>query len=526
MRNEKELLFDIEAREKIKQGVDKLANAVKVTLGAKGRNVVIESDYGYPIITKDGVTVAKSIFLEDKFENLGAQLIKEVASRTNDSAGDGTTTSSVLAQSIYNTGIKYVTAGANPIDLKRGIDKAVASVVKSLHKQAKPIKTNKEIEQIATISGNNESSIGKMIANAMEKVGKDGVITIETANGTKDELKTVEGMQFDRGFISPYFVTDGTKMEAVYENPYILLCDKKISAMKDLILILERVQQTGRALIIIAENIEGEAINALIMNKVKAGLKVVAVKAPEFGEKKNRILKDIATLTGATVFSDSTGTKTAEATLDQLGEAKKIVVSGDSTTIIEGLGLVCNIDKRKKELKEQIKNETGNDKLELKERLAKLSGGVAVIYVGANTELELGEKRDRYDDALHATRAAVEEGIVAGGGTALINALSSLEKVKTENADESLGFNIIKTAIESPLRTIVENAGLEGSVILNEVKKTGKGYNVKTDKYEDLIASGVIDPVKVTRLALENSASVAGLLLTTECIVARKYKEE
>ena len=519
----KEILFDVEARNKIKKGVDALANAVKVTLGPKGRNVVIDKKFGAPTVTKDGVTVAKEIELSDPVENMGAQLVKEVASKTNDAAGDGTTTATVLAQAIYTAGIKSVTAGANPMDLKRGIDKAVISIVKNLKEQAKPIANSDEIAQIATISGNNDPAIGNRIAEAMKVVGKDGVITVEEAKGTEDELKTVEGMQFDRGYLSPYFVTNPEKMETELENPLILIHDKKISSLKDVLPILEKAQQTGRPLLIIAEDIDGEALAALVVNKIRGSLKIAAVKAPGFGDRRKAMLEDIATLTGGTLISEDQGYKLEAADIPQLGQAEKVVIDKDNTTIVNGAGDAELIKGRVNQIKAQVESTTSDyDKEKLQERLAKLAGGVAVIYVGAATEVEMKEKKDRVDDALHATRAAVEEGIVAGGGTALIRAIGALGGIKSENDDEDHGINIVRTAIEAPLRTIVNNAGGEGSVVVNKVKEGSAdfGYNAKTNVYENLIETGVIDPVKVTRLALENAASISGLLLTTECVIA------
>jgi chaperonin GroEL len=519
----KEILFDVEARNKVKKGVDALANAVKVTLGPKGRNVVIDKKFGAPTVTKDGVTVAKEVELADPAENMGAQLVKEVASKTNDAAGDGTTTATVLAQAIYSAGIKSVTAGANPMDLKRGIDAAVKSVVKNLQEQSQPIEKTEEIAQVGTISGNNDIEIGKRIAEAMNVVGKDGVITVEEAKGTEDELKTVEGMQFDRGYLSPYFVTNADKMEVELENPLLLIHDKKISALKDVLPVLEKSQQTGRPLLIIAEDVDGEALAALVVNKIRGSLKIAAVKAPGFGDRRKAMLEDIAILTGGVVISEEQGYQLENADVPMLGEAEKVVIDKDNTTLVNGAGDAELIKARVNQIKAQIESTSSDyDKEKLEERLAKLSGGVAVIYVGAATEVEMKEKKDRVDDALHATRAAVEEGIVAGGGTALIRAIDSLSGLKGENDDQDHGINIVKIAIESPLRTIVENAGGEGSVVVNKVKEgTGDyGYNARTNVYENLIESGVIDPVKVTRLALENSASISGLLLTTECVIA------
>ena len=519
----KQIFFDSEAREKLKRGVDTLANAVKVTLGPKGKNVILDRKFGAPTVTKDGVSVAKEIELKDPVENMGAQLVKEVASKTADAAGDGTTTATVLAQAIYNFGIKYVAAGANPMDIKRGIDKAVIKVVENLKKQAQPINNSSEIEQVATISANNDSEVGKMIANAMEKVGKDGVITVEEAKGTETEVKTVEGMQFDRGYLSPYFVTNTEKMEANLENPYILIYDKKISNMKDLLPVLEQVAQTGKALLIIAEDIDGEALATLVVNKIRGALKIAAVKAPGFGDRRKAILEDIAVLTSSSVVSEERGFTLESTTIDMLGRAEKVTIDKDNTIIVNGAGQESEIKSRINQIKTQIESTTSDyDKEKLQERLAKLSGGVAVLYIGAATEVEMKEKKDRVDDALHATRAAVEEGIVAGGGTALIRALEALEDLKGDNEDQNHGIDIIKKAIQAPLRAIVENTGAEPSVVVQRVKE-GKGdfgYNARTDVYENLIATGVIDPVKVTRLALENASSISALLLTTECVVA------
>jgi len=525
----RELKFDIEARDQLKSGIDQLASAVKVTLGPKGRNVVIEKKFGAPQVTKDGVTVAKEIELKDKFENLGAQMVKEVASKTNDDAGDGTTTATVLAQSIINVGIKNVTAGANPMDLKRGIDKAVKKVVDSLKKQSHDVgDTNDKIEQIATISANNDSVIGKLIANAMKSAGREGVITVEEAKGTEDELKTVEGMQFDRGYISPYFVTDTDKMEAVMEQPYILLTDKKISTMKDLMPILEPAVQSGKGLMIIAEDIEGEALATLVVNKIRGSLKVAAVKAPGFGDRRKEMLEDIAILTGGTVITEEKGLTLEGATLEMLGTCEKIVTDKENTTVVNGDGAKENIAARVNQIKSQIEASTSDyDKEKLQERLAKLAGGVAVIYVGAASEVELKEKKDRVDDALSATRAAVEEGIIPGGGVAYIRATEELEGMKGENEDETTGVAIIKRAIEEPLRQIVENAGIEGSVIVQKVKegKADYGYNARTNQYENLYESGVIDPTKVARVAIENAASIAGMFLTTECVIVEEEEE-
>ncbi|TAF32261.1 MAG: chaperonin GroEL [Cytophagales bacterium] len=519
----KTIIFDTDARDKLKKGVDALANAVKTTLGPKGRNVIIDKKFGAPTVTKDGVTVAKEIELKDVVENMGAQLVKEVASKTADSAGDGTTTATVLAQAIFNIGLKNVTAGANPMDLKRGIDKAVTAVVAHLKSQSKPISNSEEIAQVATISANNDTEIGQMIADAMNKVGKDGVITVEEAKGTETEVKTVDGMQFDRGYLSPYFVTDTENMTAELANPYILIYDKKISSMKELLPVLEAVAQSGRPLVIISEDVDGEALATLVVNKIRGALKIVAVKAPGFGDRRKAMLEDIAILTGGTLIAEERGYKLENASINYLGRADKVVVDKDNTTIINGMGAKEDIEARVKEIKAQIEKTTSDyDREKLQERLAKLSGGVAILYIGAATEVEMKEKKDRVDDALHATRAAVQEGIVAGGGVALLRAISCLDNVKTNNEDQVTGVNIIRTALESPLRTIVSNAGLEASVIIQKVKE-GEGdfgYNARENKYENMFAAGVIDPTKVTRLALENAASIASLLLTTECVVA------
>jgi chaperonin GroEL len=525
----KELFFDSEAREKMKRGVDTLANAVKVTLGPKGRNVIIDKKFGSPSITKDGVSVAKEIELEDPVENMGAQLVKEVASKTADQAGDGTTTATVLAQSIYTIGSKNVAAGANPMDLKRGIEKAVEAIVGDLKKQSRAITTSKEIAQVATISANNDSEIGKMISSAMEKVGREGVITVEEARGTETEVKTVEGMQFDRGYLSAYFVTNTDKMEVELEKPFILISEKKVSSMKELLPVLEAVAQTGRPLLIISEDVDGEALATLVVNKMRGALKVAAVKAPGFGDRRKAMLEDIAILTGGTVIAEERGFKLENATIEYLGQAEKVIIDKDNTTIVNGAGTKDNIDNRVNQIKAQIENTTSDyDREKLQERLAKLSGGVAILYIGAATEVEMKEKKDRVDDALHATRAAVEEGIVAGGGVALIRAIQALDKLKGENEDQLTGINIIRLAVESPLRTIVANAGGEGSVVINAVKagKDDFGYNAREDKYENMIAAGIIDPTKVTRLALENAASIAGMLLTTECVIADKPANE
>jgi chaperonin GroEL len=522
------ITFDVDARAKLKRGVDQLADAVKVTLGPKGRNVVIDKKFGAPNITKDGVTVAKEIELEDPIENMGAQMVREVASKTSDVAGDGTTTATVLAQAIVREGLRNVTAGANPMDLKRGIDIAVGSVVDELKKLSRPISGKKEIAQVGSISANNDATIGELIAEAMEKVGKDGVITVEEAKGIETELNVVEGMQFDRGYLSPYFVTDPDTMEAVLENPYILIHDKKISSMKDLLPILEKVAQSGRSLLIIAEDLEGEALATLVVNKLRGTLKIAAVKAPGFGDRRKAMLEDIAVLTGGTVISEEKGFKLENTLLDSLGVAKKIVVDKDNTTVVEGAGTKDEIKRRINEIKSQIEKTTSDyDKEKLQERLAKLSGGVAVLRIGASTEIEMKEKKARVEDALHATRAAVEEGIVPGGGVALIRALGGLDEKflkKLTNEDVRTGVEIVRRSLEEPLRQIVANAGLEGSVVVNEVKngKDGYGFNAATETYEDLLKSGVIDPTKVTRSALQNAASVAALLLTTEATIVEK----
>ncbi|WP_144605334.1 chaperonin GroEL [Algoriphagus algorifonticola] len=519
----KELFFDTDARDRLKKGVDALADAVKVTLGPKGRNVIIDKKFGAPTITKDGVSVAKEIELEEPIENMGAQLVKEVASKTADNAGDGTTTATVLAQSIFNVGIKNVAAGANPMDLKRGIDKAVAAVVARLKENSKEISTSKEIAQVATVSANNDEEIGQMISDAMDKVGKDGVITVEEAKGTETEVKTVEGMQFDRGYLSPYFVTNTEKMEAELESPYILIYDKKISSMKELLPVLEPVAQSGKPLVIISEDVDGEALATLVVNKIRGALKVAAVKAPGFGDRRKAMLEDIAILTGGTVISEERGFKLENATVDMLGRAEKINIDKDNTTVVNGAGDPNAIKGRIAEIKAQIEKTTSDyDREKLQERLAKLSGGVAILYIGAATEVEMKEKKDRVDDALHATRAAVQEGVVVGGGVALVRAIDALADLKGSNEDQDTGINIIRQAIESPLRTIVLNAGGEPSVVINKIRenKGNYGYNARTDQYEDLFAAGVIDPTKVTRLALENAASIAALLLTTECVVA------
>jgi chaperonin GroEL len=517
----KEIKFDVEARDGIKRGVDALANAVKVTLGPKGRNVIIGKSFGAPIVTKDGVSVAKEIELSDELENMGAQMVKEVASKTNDLAGDGTTTATVLAQAIVKEGLKNVAAGANPMDLKRGIDQAVEAIVKDLEKQAKKVGDSSEmIKQVASISANNDEMIGDLIATAFGKVGKEGVITVEEAKGTETYVDVVEGMQFDRGFLSPYFVTNSEKMTTELENPYILLFDKKISTMKDLMPILEPVAQSGKPLLIIAEDVDGEALATLVVNKLRGALKIAAVKAPGFGDRRKAMLEDIAILTGGTVISEERGFTLENATLDMLGTAEKVDINKDNTTIVNGAGSNKDIKDRVGQIKSQIENTTSDyDKEKLQERLAKLAGGVAVLYVGAASEVEMKEKKDRVDDALNATRAAVEEGIVAGGGVALIRAKSVLEKLKAANFDQETGISIIARAIEAPLRIIVENAGGEGSVVVSKIleSKGNQGYDAKNDKYVDMLKEGIIDPKKVTRIALENAASVAGMILTTEC---------
>lgn len=526
----KQVKYNIEARDALKKGVDTLANAVKVTLGPKGRNVIIEKKFGSPAITKDGVTVAKEIELKDALENMGAQMVKEVASKTADQAGDGTTTATVLAQAIITPGIKSVAAGANPMDLKRGIDKAVATVVENLRKQSQAVGEDiNKIKQVATISANNDEVIGSLIAEAMEKVGKDGVITVEEAKGTETEVKTVEGMQFDRGYLSPYFVTNSEKMEAELENPYILIYDKKISNMKELLPILEKQVQTGKPLLIISEDLDGEALATLVVNKIRGSLKVAAVKAPGFGDRRKAMLEDIAILTGGTVISEERGYKLENADLSFLGQAEKVVVDKDNTTIINGSGNAEDIKARVNQIKAQIETTTSEyDREKLQERLAKLSGGVAVLYVGATTEVEMKEKKDRVDDALHATRAAVEEGIVAGGGVAFIRASSALADLKGENEDEKIGIDIIRRAIEEPLRQICNNAGIEGAIVVQKVKegKDDYGYNARKDVFENLISAGVIDPTKVSRVALENAASIASMLLTTEAVLADEPEEE
>lgn len=525
----KEIKFNMDARSLMKEGADALANAVKVTLGPKGRNVVLDKKFGAPQITKDGVTVAKEIELEDRFQNMGAQMVKEVASKTNDQAGDGTTTATVLAQAIINVGLKNVTAGANPMDLKRGIDKAVETVVANLKKQSQSVGDDySKIEQVGTISANNDAYIGKLIADAMSKVKKEGVITVEEAKGTTTEVKVVEGMQFDRGYISPYFMTNPDKMEAVLDAPQILITDKKISSMKDLLPILEPIARDGKSLLIIAEDVDGEALTTLVVNRLRGTLKIAAVKAPGFGDRRKEMLQDIATLTGGMVISEERGFTLENATPDMLGSAEKVTIDKENTTIVNGAGDKKAIEERVAQIKKQIETTTSDyDREKLHERLAKLAGGVAVLYVGAASEVEMKEKKDRVDDALSATRAAVEEGIVAGGGVAYVRAIADLHKIKVDNEDEQTGINIVARAIEEPLRMIAENAGVEGSVVIQRVKE-GKGdfgYNARTDKYEDMFSAGVIDPTKVARVALENAASVAGMFLTTECVIADKKEE-
>ena len=525
----KEIKYDVEARELLKQGVDALADAVKVTLGPKGRNVIIEKKFGAPHITKDGVSVAKEIELSDQFANLGAQMVKEVASKTNDDAGDGTTTATVLAQAIIGVGLKNVTAGANPMDLKRGIDKAVEAVVNDLKKQSQAVGNDiSKIEQVATISANNDNTIGKLIAEAMGKVSKEGVITVEEAKGTETHVDVVEGMQFDRGYLSAYFMTDSEKMEAVLEKPYILITDKKVSTMKELMSVLEPVAQNGRSLLVIAEDVDGEALAALVVNKLRGALKIAAVKAPGFGDRRKEMLEDIAILTGGTVVSEDKGLKLDEVTLDMLGSADKVVITKETTTIVDGTGSSQAIDARVAQIRKQMETSTSDyDKEKLAERLAKLAGGVAVLYVGAATEVEMKEKKDRVEDALAATRAAVEEGFIPGGGVAYIRSVNALENMKGDNEDETTGIHIVKRAIEEPLRQIVKNAGGEGSVVVNKVKegKDAFGYNARTETYEDMFKAGIIDPTKVARVALENAASVASMFLTTECVVSDKKEE-
>ena len=526
----KDIKFNLEARDQMKQGVDQLANAVKVTLGPKGRNVIIEKKFGAPQITKDGVTVAKEVELADPFQNAGAQLVKSVASKTGDDAGDGTTTATVLAQAIVREGLKNVAAGANPMDLKRGIDKAVAAVVESIKQQSEPVASDyQKIEQVATVSANNDPEIGKLLADAMQKVSKDGVITIEEAKGRDTTIGVVEGMQFDRGYLSSYFVTDTEKMECVMENPYILIYDKKISNLKDFLPILEPAVQSGRPLLVIAEDVDSEALTTLVVNRLRTQLKICAVKAPGFGDRRKAMLQDIAILTGGLVISEDTGLKLEQATIDMLGSCDKVTVSKDNTTIVNGRGQKELIQDRINQIKNEIANTTSDyDKEKLQERLAKLSGGVAVLYVGAPSEVEMKEKKDRVDDALCATRAAIEEGIVAGGGVAYIRATKSLDGLTGENADETTGIRIVERAIEEPLRQIVENAGLEGSVVVNNVKneKGDYGYNARADRYEDLRKAGIIDPAKVARVALENAASIAGMFLTTECVICEAKEDK
>ncbi len=525
----KELLFNVDARAKLKKGVDHLAEAVKVTLGPKGRNVVIDKKFGSPTVTKDGVTVAKEVELSDPIENMGAQMVKEVATKTSDLAGDGTTTATVLAQAIFREGLKNVTAGANPMELKRGIDRAVESVVEHLKAISTPSAGKKEIAQVGTISANNDKEIGNLIAEAMEKVGKDGVITVEEAKGLETTLETVDGMQFDRGYLSPYFVTDPEKMEAVLDDPYLLIHDKKVSAMKELLPILEKVAQTGKPLLLIAEDVEGEALATLVVNKLRGTLKVCAVKAPGFGDRRKEMLRDVAVLTAGQVISEEVGFKLENATLNDLGRAKRVVVDKDNTTIVDGRGKEGDIQGRINEIKAAIDKSTSDyDKEKLQERLAKLSGGVAVINVGAATETEMTEKKARVEDALHATRAAVEEGIVPGGGVALLRAQTALEKIKGTE-DEKIGVEIVRRSLEEPIRMIAQNAGAEGSIVVERVRESKEkhfGYNAQSDTFEDLVKAGVIDPTKVTRTALQNAASIAGLLLTTECVVVEKKEEK
>jgi chaperonin GroEL len=525
----KDIFFNVDARDRLKKGVDALANAVKVTLGPKGRNVIIDKKFGAPSITKDGVSVAKEIELKDPVENMGAQMLKEVASKTADAAGDGTTTATVLAQAIVSAGLKNVAAGANPMDLKRGIDKAVAAVIENLHKQSQEVgNDNKKIEQVATISANNDSTIGKLIAEAMKRVKKEGVITVEEAKGTETTVEVVEGMQFDRGYISPYFITDVEKMQAVLESPLILIYEKKISSMKELLPVLEKAVQTGKPILIIAEDVDGEALQTLVVNRLRSSLKIAAIKAPGFGDRRKAMLEDIAILTGGVFISEERGFKLENAELNYLGKAEKVTIDKDNTTIVGGSGKKADIAARVSQIKSQIESTTSDyDKEKLQERLAKLAGGVAVLYVGAATEVEMKEKKDRVDDALSATRAAVEEGIVPGGGVAYIRATEALDKLKGANEDETTGIAIIRRAIEEPLRQIVANAGLEGAVVVQKVRE-GKGdfgYNARTDKYENLLGAGVIDPTKVTRIALENAASIAAMLLTTECVLAESKED-
>ncbi len=526
----KQINFNSDAREKLKEGIDALANAVKVTLGPKGRNVVIQKSFGAPTITKDGVSVAKEVELEDAVANMGAQMVKEVASKTADAAGDGTTTATVLAQAMVNAGLKNVAAGANPMDLKRGIDKAVKAVIANLKEQSEQIGEDfNKIQQVAAISANNDDTIGTLIADAMKRVTKDGVITVEEAKGTDTEVKEVIGMQFDRGYLSPYFITDAEKMEAEYENPYLLITDKKISNMQDLVPVLEKSLQTGRPLLIIAEDVESQALGVLVVNRLRAGLKVVAVKAPGFGDRRKAMLEDIAILTGGTVISEEQGYKLENAGLEHLGSCERVTVDKDNTTVVGGKGTAANIKARIAQIKQQIEATTSDyDREKLQERLAKLAGGVAVLYVGAATEVEMKEKKDRVDDALHATRAAIEEGIVPGGGVALVRAIDSLKKVKGANDDEEYGVAIVRKALEAPIRIIAENAGVDGSLVFHKVAE-GKGdfgYNARTDEYQDMKKAGIIDPTKVARIALENAASIAALVLTTECVISEKPKKE
>ncbi|MFQ5797479.1 MAG: chaperonin GroEL [Bacteroidota bacterium] len=525
----KMIVFDADARGALKRGVDQLADAVKVTLGPKGRNVILDKKFGPPTVTKDGVTVAKEIELEDQVENMGAQMVREVATKTSDVAGDGTTTATVLAQAIFREGLKNVTAGANPMDLKRGIEIAVQKVIETLKSMSRTIEDKKEIAQVGTVSANNDSAIGELIANAMDKVGKDGVITVEEAKGTETTMEVVEGMQFDRGYLSPYFVTDAETMEAALEDPYILIHDKKISTMKDLLPILEKIAQAGRSIVVIAEEVEGEALATLVVNKLRGTLRVCAVKAPGFGDRRKAMLEDIAVLTNGTVISEEKGFKLENAQLSYLGTAKKVTIDKDNTTIVEGAGKKEEIKKRINEIKMQIEKTTSDyDKEKLQERLAKLSGGVAVLKVGAATEIEMKERKARVEDALHATRAAVEEGIIAGGGVPFLRATTKLDGIKVENEDQRIGIEIVRRALEEPIRWIVNNAGLEGSVIVNKVKegKDDFGFNAQTEQFENLLKSGVIDPTKVARIALENATSVAGLILTTEAVVCEKPEKE
>ncbi|HLP92440.1 MAG: chaperonin GroEL [Chitinophagales bacterium] len=525
----KQINFNTEAREKLKEGVDALANAVKVTLGPKGRNVVIQKSFGAPAITKDGVTVAKEVELEDAVANMGAQMVREVASKTADAAGDGTTTATVLAQAMVTAGLKNVAAGSNPMDLKRGIDKAVKTIVANLKEQSEQIGDDfKKIQQVAAISANNDETIGTLLADAMKRVSKDGVITVEEAKGTDTYVEEVIGMQFDRGYLSPYFITDAEKMVADYENPFILITDKKISNMQDLVPVLEKSLQTGRPLLIIAEDVDSQALGVLVVNRLRAGLKVVAVKAPGFGDRRKAMLEDIAILTGGTVISEEQGYKLENAGLEHLGQCGRITVDKDNTTIVDGKGKAADIKARTSQIKQQIDATTSDyDREKLQERLAKLAGGVAVLYVGAATEVEMKEKKDRVDDALHATRAAIEEGIVPGGGVALVRAIKSLDGMKGENEDETTGIAIVRKSLEAPIRTIAENAGVDGSLVFHKVLdgKAAFGYNARTDEYEDMKKAGIIDPTKVTRVALENAASISGLVLTTECVISEKPKK-